>query len=231
MFRDAPCDGSVGAVLTIPKWGDFMFNTKRSRVRALAVAGMAVVAGGVAAVTYSASAAEVSAPAASSGLAAPAPFGPDAKAVAIPGIPAAIQPPAGSKPIGAYVVASGTQNYTCVVPDGATTGGYTGTSIPEAQLVGTGGRIHHFAGPSWQSLRDNSLVTATKIGQSARANAVPELLLQVVTHSGNGILTKADYINRLYTSGGVAPTGSCTAGQTVKVPYKAIYVFWDAPAA
>jgi len=231
MFRDAPCDGSVGAVLTIPKWGDFMFNTKRSRVRALAVAGMAVVAGGVAAVTYSASAAEVSAPAASSGLAAPAPFGPDAKAVAIPGIPAAIQPPAGSKPIGAYVVASGTQNYTCVVPDGATTGGYTGTSTPEAQLVGTGGRIHHFAGPSWQSLRDNSLVTATKIGQSARANAVPELLLQVVTHSGNGILTKADYINRLYTSGGVAPTGSCTAGQTVKVPYKAVYVFWDAPAA
>ena len=33
------------------------------------------------------------------------------------------------------------------------------------------------------------------------------------------------------TSGGVAPTGSCTAGQTVQVPYKAIYVFWDAPAA
>jgi len=229
MSGGAPCDASVGAVSTIPNWGDFMFNTKRSRVRALAVAGMAVVAGGVAAVTYSASASEVAAPAAASGFAAPAPVGPDAKAVAIPGIPTAIQPPAGSKPIGAYFVASGTQNYTCVVPTDATTGGYTGTSTPEAQLIGTGGRIHHFAGPSWQSLRDNSLVKATKIGQSTKENAIPELLLQVTSHSGNGILTKADYINRLYTSGGVAPTGSCTAGQTVEVPYKAIYVFWDAP--
>jgi hypothetical protein len=205
-----------------------MLNTKRSRVRALAVAGMAVVAGGVAAVTYSASASEVAAP---TSFVAPAPAGPDAKAVAIPGIPAAIQPPAGSRPIGAYMVASGTQNYTCVVAAGATTGGYTGASTPEAQLIGTGGRIHHFAGPSWQSLRDGSLVTGAKLAQSPRDGAIPELLLQVASHSGSGILSKADYINRLYTSGGVAPTTSCTAGQTVKVPYKAIYVFWDAPAA
>jgi Protein of unknown function (DUF3455) len=199
-----------------------MLNTTRSRVRALAVAGMAVVAGGVAAVTYSASAAEVAAPAA---------IGADARAVAVPAIPAAIKPPAGSRPIGAYVVASGTQNYTCVVPAGAATGTYSGASTPEAQLIGTGGRIHHFAGPSWQSLRDGSLVTATKVAASARDGAVPELLLQVASHSGSGILTKADYINRLYTSGGVAPTGNCTAGQVVKVPYKAVYVFWDAPAA
>ena len=199
-----------------------MLNTTRSRVRALAVAGMAVVAGGVAAVTYSASAAEVAAPAA---------IGADARAVAVPAIPAAIKPPAGSRPIGAFVVASGTQNYTCVVPAGTATGAYSGASTPEAQLIGTGGRIHHFAGPSWQSLRDGSLVTATKVAASARDGAVPELLLQVASHSGSGILTKADYINRLYTSGGVAPTGSCTAGQAVKVPYKAVYVFWDAPAA
>jgi hypothetical protein len=229
MFPRVPCDRSVGAVPAVPKWGDFMFNTKRSRVRALAVAGMAVVAGGVGAVTYSASAAEVAAPAASSGFAAPAPVGPDARAVSIPGIPAAIKPPAGSKPIGAYVVASGTQNYTCVVPASATTGGYTGASTPEAQLIGTGGRIHHFAGPTWQSLRDNSLVTAAKDAQSDRAGAIPELLLHVTSHSGTGILSKADFINRLYTSGGTAPTGTCTAGQAVKVPYKAVYVFWDAP--
>jgi hypothetical protein len=184
---------------------------------------MAVVAGGVAAVTYSASAAEVPA--------APAAIGADARAVSIPAIADAIKPPAGSKPIGAYVVATGTQNYTCVVATGATTGAYTGASVPEAQLIGTGGRIHHFAGPSWQSERDGSLVTGAKVASSARTNAIPELLLQVVSHSGSGILTNADYINRLYTSGGVAPTSSCTAGQVVKVPYKAVYVFWDAPAS
>jgi hypothetical protein len=198
-----------------------MLNTKRSRVRALAVAGMAVVAGGVAAVTYSASAAEIAAPAA---------VGADARAVSIPAIPAAIQPPAGSRPIGAFVVATGTQNYTCVVPAGASTGGYTGASVPEAQLIGTAGRIHHFGGPSWQSLRDGSLVTGTKLAAVTVPGAVPELLLQVATHSGTGFLSKADYISRLYTSGGAAPTTGCTTGQVVKVPYKAVYVFWDAPA-
>jgi hypothetical protein len=206
-----------------------MFNTKRSRVRALAVAGMAVVAGGVAAVTYNASAAEV-APAGLSGVVAPAAVGADARAVSIPFIPAAIQPPAGSRPIGAFIVASGTQNYTCVVPAGATTGGYTGSSTPEAQLIGTGGRIHHFGGPTWQSLRDGSLVIGSKVAAVDQPGSIPQLLLTVATHSGSGLLSRADYINRLYTSGGAAPTtGGCTAGQVVKVPYKAVYVFWDAP--
>jgi hypothetical protein len=182
---------------------------------------MAAVVAGVGAVTFNASAAEVAAPAA---------VGPDARSVSIPSIPVAIKPPAGSRPIGAYIVADGTQNYTCVVPAGAAEGAYTGSSTPEAQLIGTGGRIHHFAGPSWQSLRDNSLVTATKSAASDRAGTIPALLLKVATHSGQGILSKADWINRLYTSGGVAPTGSCTSGQVVKVSYKAVYVFWDDPA-
>jgi hypothetical protein len=182
---------------------------------------MATVIAGVGAVTFNASAAEVAAPAA---------VGADARAVSIPSIPEPIKPPAGSRPVGAFVVTNGTQNYTCVVPAGDTEGAYTGGSTPEAQLVGTGGRIHHFAGPSWQSLRDNSLVTATKSVGSDRAGTIQELLLKVVTHSGNGILSKADWINRLYTSGGVAPKDSCTAGQVVKVSYKALYVFWDDPA-
>jgi hypothetical protein len=188
-----------------------MFSTKRSRARAVIVAGMTVVAGLTAAVTYQASAAEVS-PAA------------DSRAVPVPAIPDAIKPPAGSKLVGAYLVVSGTQNYTCV------DGGYTGASTPEAQLIGTGGRVHHFAGPSWQSQRDGSLVTAVKVASLPRSGTIPELLLQVNSRSGKGVLSKADYINRLLTSGGVAPTGTCAAGESVKVPYKAVYVFWDDPA-
>jgi hypothetical protein len=196
-----------------------MFSTKRSRVRALAVAGMVVVAGGVATVSYAASAAEVPAAAA------------DSRAVAIPAIDPTIKPPTGSKVVGAYVVAAGTQNYPCVVADGATTGTYSATSTPEAQLIGTGGRVHHFAGPSWQSERDQSLVTAVKkVGVTPDPTAIPQLLLQVNLHSGTGIMTKVDYINRLYTKGGLTPTSSCTAGQVAKVPYSAVYVFWDAPA-
>src|SRR4051794_21615314 len=186
-----------------------MLNTKRSRVRALSVAGMVAVTATIGAVTYQASAAEVAPAAVAPAAVAPAAAGADARAVSIPSIPSipdVIKPPAKSRPIGAYLVASGTQNYTCVVPAGAAPRPFSGASVPEAQLIGTGGRIHHFGGPSWQSLRDQSLVTATKVDQSPRTGAIPELLLKVASHSGTGILSKADYISRLYTSGGVAPT-------------------------
>lgn len=202
-----------------------MFRTKRSRIRALALTGSLLVAGGtIGAVTYNASAAEtvVATSSAASSTNAVAPV--------TNAIPEAIRPPAGSRPVGAYVVVNGTQNYTCLVPAGAATGNYPLTSTPEAQLVGTGGRIHHFAGPSWQSTRDNSLVTAKKLKESARTGTIAELLLQVTSHTGKGVLSKADFISRLYTSGGVAPTTSCTSGQTVQVAYKALYVFWDDPA-
>jgi hypothetical protein len=188
-----------------------MLNTKRSRVRAAAGVGMAAVVTAVGAVTYNASAAEVVAPAA---------VGPDARAVSIPGIPSEIRPPQGAKPIGAYVVTTGTQTYTC-------TGGiFTGPSVPEAQLIGTGGRVHHFGGPSWQSVRDNSLVTAVKEKEKARAGTIPELLLKVNSSSGTGVLSRATYINRLLTSGGTAPAGACADGEKKAVKYGALYVFW-----
>ena len=193
-----------------------MVSTSRSRVRALAVVGMAGVVAAIGAVTYQASAAEVAPK-------APAAFGPDARSVSIPGIPEAIKPPPGSKPIGAYIVTSGTQNYTCTA-DGA----YNPSSTPEAQLVGTGGKIHHFAGPSWQSVTDKSLVTATPTVKVAVAGSIPQLLLTVTSHTGTtrGLLSRVQAIQRLNTSGGAAPTTACTDGETVAVPYKANYVLW-----
>ncbi|MEV4345715.1 DUF3455 domain-containing protein [Actinoplanes sp. NPDC049596] len=188
-----------------------MLNTKRSRVRAAAGVGMAAVVAAVGAVTFNASAAEQSSVAVTA---------PDGKAVSIPGIAAAIKPPKGVKPLGAYVVTSGTQTYTCA------NGSFAGASVPEAQLLGTGGRVHHFAGPSWQSTRDNSLVKAAKEAESARAGTIPELLLKVTETSGTGVLSRATYINRLLTSGGTAPAGACTNGEKKAVPYGAVYVFW-----
>ncbi|WP_328341988.1 DUF3455 domain-containing protein [Micromonospora sp. NBC_00421] len=185
----------------------------RSRVRALAVTGMAGVLAAVGAVTHQASAAEVAAPVA---------VAPDARRVDVPRIAPAIAPPAGSRLVGAYVVTRGTQTYTCAG------GVFTGASVPEAQLIGTGGRIHHFKGPSWQSERDGSLVTAKKTAERPRRGSIPELLLTVDTHSGTGILDDVAYINRLLTSGGVAPTGSCVDGATTAVPYGAVYVLWAA---
>lgn len=198
-----------------------MPRTSRSRVRMFTAAGMAGVVAAVAAVTFNASAGEVATRA-----------GTTVPGIPVPTVPADLAPPTGSTPLGAYLVTTGTQTYTCVVPAGATSGAFTGPSTPEARLAGAKGLIHHFAGPSWQSERDDSLVTATKLKATTPlpTDRIPELLLKVTSHTGTGLLQDADYIDRLQTSGGLAPAGSCTSGQSVAVPYKAVYVFWDAPA-
>ena len=182
-----------------------------SRTRALTLTAAATVLVGVGAVTYQASAAEVAG-------------GPRPQPSAAPSI---VDPPAGAVRLGAWRVVKGTQTYTC------TGGVFTGASVPEAKLAGPRGLIHHFKGPSWQSVRDGSLVTATKTRELARPGTIPELLLTVNSHSGaaDGLLAGATHIQRLATTGGVAPAGACTDGTTKAVPYGALYVFWSAPAA
>jgi hypothetical protein len=181
----------------------------RSGKRAVLAAGMAAVAVAVGAVTYQASAAEVSASSAEAVSPAAARSNP------------LIAPPAGLKMLGAFGVVSGTQTYTCANKT------FVGTaSAPEAQLAGLRGRIHHFVGPSWQSVRDGSLVTAAKIKESPVTGSIPELLLEVKTHDGTGLLSKATHIQRLRTSGGAAPTAGCTDGAKATIPYHALYVFW-----
>ncbi|MCZ7377838.1 DUF3455 domain-containing protein [Micromonospora sp. WMMC250] len=189
-----------------------MITTSRFRARALAVVGLAGVLAAVGGVPNQASATGVGVPSASA----------DASRADSPRIAPEIRPPAGSRPVGAYLVLRGTQTYTCAG------GVFTGASVPEAQLFGTGGRVHHFKGPSWQSARDGSLITAKKTAESPRPGTIPELLLTVDTHSGTGILNDVAYISRLLTSGGVAPAGPCTDGVTAAVPYGAVYVFWTA---
>jgi hypothetical protein len=180
--------------------------SRRTRIRAVTVAAAVTVVTGVSAVTYNASAAELTVDARPRPSASPSPIDPD------PGL----------RQLGAYRVVKGTQTYTCAG------GVFTGPSVPEAKLAGRGGLLHHFKGPSWQSERDGSLVTATKKAELARPGAIPELLLTVTSHSGapDGLLAKAVQIQRLNTTGGVAPAGACTDGATQAVPYGALYVFW-----
>jgi hypothetical protein len=132
-----------------------------------------------------------------------------------------IQPPAGLSLLGMFVVGDGTQTYTCAG------GTFADPSVPEARLYdGANRRIHHFGGPSWQSEADGSLVTAAKVSSSPVPGAIPELLLEVKTHSGQGMLSAVTHIQRMNTWGGVAPATPCTDGEKVSVPYKANYLFW-----
>ena len=83
----------------------------------------------------------------------------------------------------------------------------------------------------WQ-LKDGSSVEAARtVTVPGGAGNIPWLLLQaVVTTAGSDgdRLTGTTWVQRLNTSGGVAPAGTCTPGDRIAVPYSADYLFWRA---
>ncbi|WP_405429054.1 DUF3455 domain-containing protein [Micromonospora sp. NBC_00617] len=110
-----------------------MISMSRSRVRTLAVVGTVCAVAALGLVASPASAAEV---------AEGATLGADARRIDVPRIASAIRPPAGSRPVGAYLVTRGTQTYTYVsrlltsggvAPTGACADGAT-ASVPYGAL-------------------------------------------------------------------------------------------------
>ena len=69
--------------------------------------------------------------------------------------------------------------------------------------------------------------TAKKVAESPRAGTIAELLLEVTSHGGaeTGRLARVTHIQRLQTTGGVAPARPCRDGEKVAVRYGALYVF------
>lgn len=127
-----------------------------------------------------------------------------------------------------YYDAVGVQIYTCQ----ATPSGHAWTfQAPEASLFDGHRRLvlKHYAGPTWESVNDHSKVVAKKLAEfSAHEGAIPELLLQATSHDGKGSLADVDYIQRLATTGGLAPSAGCDAshiGATARVDYTATYAF------
>jgi hypothetical protein len=147
---------------------------------------------------------------------------PDAHAAT--SVPPGLQPPAGNV-LEAQFAGIGVQVYQC-------TAGAWVFLEPAANLVGyeigTSGiqTAIHYKGPTWESTTDGSLVQGTTIASEPVTGSIPQLLLQASANRGTGIFGSVTYINRLDTSGGAAPAGSCTSGRTVGVPYKAQYLFY-----
>jgi hypothetical protein len=144
-------------------------------------------------------------------------------------LPAAVVPPALNPPAGQVLLADfaarGVQVYQC------TSGAWTFLE-PAANLTGWAKRYArwqtaiHFRGPSWESTEDGSLVEAKAVASSPVSGSIPELLLQATKNRGDGVFGHVTYIQRLATTGGAVPTGTCTAGQTTAVPYRAEYRFF-----
>ncbi|HTC64832.1 MAG TPA: DUF3455 domain-containing protein [Candidatus Saccharimonadales bacterium] len=139
-----------------------------------------------------------------------------------------LQPPANER-ILVQVHAKGDQIYTCKA-DGAQFGWML--EAPDAQLLDKSGKAFgkHFAGPSWEA-SDGSRVTGKAVANvpSPDSESIPWLLVSVVSHSGEGVLTPVTFVQRINTKGGKALASGCDAahvGQESRVPYSADYVFF-----
>jgi hypothetical protein len=175
-------------------------------------------------------------------------------ALAQPSVPQDLQAPSGNS-LYLTAQASGTQNYICL----PSASGFSWTFFsPQATLFTTFkffGRdirqqiVTHFLSPNpaeggtpratWQGSVDTSAVWAKLFKSSTDSNfvvpgAIPWFLLGVVGSrrgpEGGGVFTDTTYIQRLNTSGGVAPSAGCSTsanvGATALAPYTADYLFY-----
>jgi Protein of unknown function (DUF3455) len=144
--------------------------------------------------------------------------------------------------------ATGTQQYICL-PSGSSFAWIL--FGPQATLFNENTKqiITHFLSPNpsesdipratWQHSNDTSAVWAMAIASSSDPNfvapdAIPWLLLEVVGDqqgaTGGARLTRTAFIQRLNTSGGIAPLSGCAVstdiGKRELVPYTADYFFY-----
>ena len=173
-------------------------------------------------------------------------------------VPDALRVPANAEPfLTAHAI--GTQNYVCL-PTAPASGSGSGSGsgfafslfTPQATLSSPGQHQQlatHFLAPNpaengtgrpaWQDSRDGSTVWGKAAQQSSDAafvkpGAIPWLLLEITgTAAGPGggsTLTKTAFIQRVNTTGGVAPSTGCESqadvGHRAFVPYTADYVFF-----
>lgn len=154
---------------------------------------------------------------------------PAAPKEAPPDAPDAIQVPAGNE-VALYTHASGSQIYVCKAgADGKF--GWT-LKAPDAELHDRKDKVigQHSAGPSWK-LKDGSEVTGKAIAHvdSLDSASIPWLLINVVNHSGNGLLTSVTAIQRVHTHGGQPPADGCDTSHVdaeSKSSYSADYYFY-----
>lgn len=123
--------------------------------------------------------------------------------------------------------AAGVQNYACA--DGAWV-----FIAPDAHLYQQGNPSlvgHHFAGPTWEYQDGSSVVAGKTGGAIVDPSSIAWLLLAATSHAGDeGRMTEITSIQRLETTGGLAPAGPCPVGGTLEVPYTATYFFYRTKA-
>ena len=153
-----------------------------------------------------------------------------------PEVPASLAVPDGNK-VSFHAYAVGVQIYVATASANSPTGFAWTFRAPEAVLFDADGNVvgmhYAFAGPTrpaWESESGSRVVGARSVPPvTVNTNAIPWLILSAVPADtvGPGILERTTYIQRVNTTGGLAPTTApTTLGQEARVPYTAEYFFY-----
>ena len=113
--------------------------------------------------------------------------------------------------------------------NGTSWGAATPAATIYADAGGEGEVASHFAGPTWQSNSGGSVVGTVANRCTPDAASIAWLSLTAVAN-GPGIFATVNFIQRLNTVGGNAPsTPGSVIGQEARIPYTADYLFYRAP--
>jgi hypothetical protein len=153
-----------------------------------------------------------------------------AAALSSTGVPAALAPALFASQD--HLSARGVQIYECRAPVDAYSAAQWTLIAPEADLFDSAGlRVgRHFAGPHWEADDGSRIVGSVKARVDAPdSGAIAWLLLDTKSVGADGRFSGVTQVQRVRTSGGVAPSAGCStasAGNVVRVPYSAEYVFF-----
>lgn len=144
-------------------------------------------------------------------------------------VPAAIAAPSSAR-LAVTLLGTGVQNYECRAKAGSSSAFEWVFVSPEAALK-DGDKLvgRHYGGPTWE-YGDGSKVTGTVVASTPApvTGDIPWLLLKG-SSSGTGVLGGVAFVQRVRTSGGVAPAEPCSAptiGTRRAVRYTADYRFF-----
>ena len=144
-------------------------------------------------------------------------------------IPEQIKPPSGNSAV-LKVHAKGDQIYQCSLSSGI----YSWQlQAPDARLFDSEGHVvgNHYSGPVWEYKEGSRVVgrVLNKI-EITPASSISWLLVEVVSHKGNGLFSDVSFINRINTDGGLPPVSGCDSnhlGTERRVAYTADYIFYS----
>ncbi|HUB10053.1 MAG TPA: DUF3455 domain-containing protein [Myxococcales bacterium] len=158
-----------------------------------------------------------------------------ARCPAIPAaLPAKLAAPRGLR-LALQLSASGTQTYACQRGSGGAAG--WSAAVPSAELrrcEPTGAVVgKHSAGPTWTWTDGSRFVGDKAAVRSAPSPEGPQnvawLAVPRKEGSRSGALAPMVFVQRVDTAGGAPPSTACTPGQSVSVPYRAVYLFYERP--